>query len=107
MTTGRHDAASWRRQDFQVQYADRAPWASSDPEGAKDEGEGRLRAGGDGSVQGVRWVRGNGLKELPCGSASVGVPEVALVVGALLLTDGLLWQLGQTEVNVRRLRGRA
>jgi hypothetical protein len=37
----------------------------------------------------------------------VGVPEVALVVGALLLTDGLLWQLGQTEVNVRRLRGRA
>jgi hypothetical protein len=32
---------------------------------------------------------------------------VALVVGALLLTDGLLWQLGLTEDNVRRLQGRA
>jgi hypothetical protein len=36
----------------------------------------------------------------------VGVLGVALVALALLLTDGLLWQPGQTEVNVRRLQGR-
>jgi hypothetical protein len=29
---------------------------------------------------------------------------LALVVGALLLTDRLLWQPGLTEDNVRRLR---
>ena len=29
---------------------------------------------------------------------------VTLVAGALLLTDGLLWQPGLTEDNVRRLR---
>ena len=36
----------------------------------------------------------------------VGMTRVALVVDALLLTDGLLWRPGQTEVNVRRLQGR-
>jgi hypothetical protein len=32
---------------------------------------------------------------------------VALIVGALLLTDHLLWEPGLTEDNMRRRRGRA
>jgi hypothetical protein len=36
--------------------------------------------------------------------ALLGLAGVALVVGALLLTDRLLWEPGLTEENVRRIR---
>ena len=45
-------------------------------------------------------LRGDAMRR----RAILWLAGVALIVGALLLTDRLLWQPGLTEDNVRRLR---
>src|SRR5262249_39937135 len=48
---------------------------------------------------------GEGVRNRPCGGApACWLAGLALVVGALLLTDALLWAPGLTEDNVRRIR---